>query len=137
MSRAKGLIVRASVIGALVLAGSAANADCIFGGSGEPSLQNSFNTLLGAGAPNEVPSCVADGDDARWTTNGPVTEIDIVLELAGNAQSNTFGIYDLNNPNRRLTVFEGNDAVASTATVRLRDMGGGQWRVSVLEHNNP
>ena len=137
MSRAGRQVVRWGIAAALAVAGTQAHAACTFGGAGgEPSLQGVFNSILGAGAPS-TSACVADGADARWTTVGTVGAIDIVLELAGNAQSNTFGLYDLNNPNRRLTIFEGNDGVNAEATIRLRQLANGTWRASVLEFNNP
>lgn len=130
-------VVRWAVAAALIAAGPQVHAACTFGGSGEPSLQATFNSILGSGAPNATLACVADGADAAWTTVGSVGAIDIVLELAGNAQSNTFGLYDLNDPSRRLTIFEGNDGASAEATLRLRQMANGTWRASVLEFNNP
>jgi len=138
MSAAGKQVLRWAMAGALVLAGSQAYAECTFGGSSEPSLQGTFNTMFGSSdAPNAVLACAADGGDSSWTTVGSVGQIDIVLELAGNAQSNTFGLYDLNDPSRRLTIFEGNDGASAEATLRLRRLANGTWRASVLEFNNP
>lgn len=138
MSIAGRQVVRWAIAAALVAAGSQAHAACTFGGAGgEPQLQGVFNSILGAGAPSATADCVSDGADAVWTTVGSTGGIDIVLELAGNAQSNTFGLYDLNDPTRRLTIFEGNDGASSEATLRLRQMADGTWRASVLEFNNP
>jgi hypothetical protein len=137
MSTAARHALRWAVAGALVMAGTQVQAACTFGSSGEPSLQSALNTMLGAGAPNTSVACVADGADAAWTAVGSIGAIDIVLELAGNAGSNTFGLYDLNDPSRRLTIFEGNDGVSAEATLRLRQMANGTWRASVLEFNNP
>lgn len=138
MSNAGRQVMRWAIAAALVAAGSHAHAACTFGSAGgEPQHQGVFNSILGAGAPSAMADCVADGADAAWTTVGSTGGIDIVLELAGNAQSNTFGLYDLNAPNRRLTIFEGNDGTSAEATIRLRQMGDGTWRASVLEFNNP
>lgn len=127
----------AACIGVLAMAASQANATCTFGTSGEPSLQSSLDALLGPGALDAQSACVADGAEAAWTTVGSVGAVEILLELAGHASANTFGVYDLSDPTRRLSVFEGNDAVDSAATLRLRRLGDGTWRVSVLEQNNP
>lgn len=136
MAKAARHVLRWAMAATLLAAGTQAHAACTFGGpGGEASLQSVFNSMLGSGAPSAV-ACVADGADAAWTTVGSIGAIDIVLELAGNAQSNTFGLYDLNNPNRRLTIFEGNDGVSAEATIRLRQMANGTWRASVLEFNN-
>jgi hypothetical protein len=135
MGKAKRHVLAGAVLTALGSMSATAQAACTFGASGEPTLQGSLTTLLGAGAPNATGDCISDGADAAWTTVGSVGAIDIVLELAGNASTNSFGVYDLTDPTRRLSVFEGNDGVSSQATVRLRQFEGG-WRVSVLEQNN-
>jgi hypothetical protein len=123
---------RAVTIAALALVGAQAHASCTFGGSGEPSLQSNFNSLLGAGTLSATTDCLAEGDDAAWSTVGSVGQIDIMLELAGNASTNSFGVYDLNDPNSRLAIFEGNDVAGDQAVLRLRQTVNG-WRVSVQE----
>lgn len=125
-------VVRAASIAAIALTSSQAHALCTFGASGESSLQGSFDSLLGANTLNATTACLDDGEDDAWTTVGPVGEIDIVLELAGNASTNSFGVYDLNDPNARLSIFEGNDVVGDQAILRLRQTVNG-WRVSVQE----
>ncbi|MDY6949385.1 MAG: DUF4114 domain-containing protein [Pseudomonadota bacterium] len=125
-------MVRFVTLAVLGLAASQANALCTFGGSGEPSLQGSFDTMLGANTLSAANACVDDGSDAAWTTVGSVGQIDIVLELAGNAGTNSFGVYDLNDPNARLSVFDGADTAGSQAILRLRQTVNG-WRVSVQE----
>jgi hypothetical protein len=137
MSNLKNALTRAAVVAGLALGANHAYAACTFGGSGEPSLQASFNSLLGpAGAPNVATACVDDGGDAAWELVGSVGAVDIVLELAGNASTNSFGVYDLADPTRRLTVFEGNDGAEATATLRVRSDGNGGWQLSVREINN-
>ncbi|MFC4308004.1 DUF4114 domain-containing protein [Steroidobacter flavus] len=119
-------------LAALGLAAAQANALCTFDGSGEPSLQGSFNSLLGANTLSATASCLDDGNDASWTTVGSIGQIDIMLELAGNAETNVFGVYDLNNPNARLSIFDGADSAGDQAVLRLRQTVNG-WRVSVQE----
>ena len=116
----------------LALAGAQAHAVCTFGSSNEPSLQSSFDSLLGAGTLNATSACIEEGDDAAWSTIDSIGEIDIVLELAGKARTNSFGVYDLNDPNARLTIFDGNDSVGDQAVLRLSQTVDG-WRVSVQE----
>lgn len=119
-------------LAALGLAAAQANALCTFGGSGEPSLQGSFNTMLGANTLSATTACLDDGNDAAWSTVGSIGQIDILLELAGNASTNVFGVYDLNNPNARLSIFDGADTSGDQAILRLRQTVNG-WRVSVQE----
>lgn len=125
-------ILRCALLAALGLAASQANALCTFGGSGEPTLQGSFDTLLGANTLSASNACVDDGNDAAWTTVGSIGQIDIVLELAGNASTTTFGVYDLNDPSARLSVFDGADSVGDQAILRLRQTVDG-WRLSVQQ----
>ena len=125
-------ILQFSALAALGLAAAQANALCTFGDSGEPSLQGSFDSMLGANTLSATTSCLDDGDDAAWTTVGSIGQVDIVLELAGNASTNVFGVYDLNKPNARLSIFDGADAAGDQAVLRLRQTVNG-WRVSVQE----
>lgn len=143
MSKHSTRWLRTALVATLGVAGNQAYADCMFGTPGsEATLQATFNTLLGTapaqpiGAPNVVTACVDDGADVAWATTGTVGAATIVLELAGNRNSNTFGVFDLADPSRRLTVFEGNDGVAADATIRLRQQANGTWTVSVWELNN-
>jgi hypothetical protein len=136
-SRVRRAVLQAAVVGALGLCAGQAYAVCTFGGSGEPSLQGSLNSLLGSGVVDAGTSCVNDGSDAAWATVGTTGSASILIELAGNASSNTFGVYDLNNPLNRLSIFEGNDTVDSFAVVRLAPLANGAWNLSVRERNNP
>jgi len=125
-------ILQLGALAALGLAAAQANALCTFGGSGEPSLQGSFNSMLGANTLNASTACLSDGNDAAWSTVGSIGQIDIVLELAGNANTNVFGVYDLNDPNARLSIFSGSDTVGDQAVLRLRQTVDG-WRLSVQQ----
>jgi hypothetical protein len=127
----RGLLRTASLAG-LALAAAQSHAACTFGsGSGEPSLQSTFDTLLGADSVNVQTACIADGADGAWTTTGQVGTIDIQIELAGNAQSNTFGIYDLVTGNR-VQVFEGDDGANTLGVIRV-SQSNGAWSVRVLD----
>lgn len=53
------------------------------------------------------------------------SENKIVLELAGNANTNTFGIYDPTNPNNYLQLFSGPASAGWTTT--LINLGGGNY----------
>lgn len=124
--------LRVTSMAVLALAGAQAHAVCTFGSSGESSLQSSFDSLLGAGTLDATTACLDEGEDAAWSTIGSIGQVDIVLELAGNAATNSFGVYDLNDPGAQLTIFDRNDAVGDQAVLRLRQTVDG-WRVSVQE----
>lgn len=129
-------MVQAAIAAGLALAAGQSYAACTFGNSGEPALQGTFNTLLGNGVLDAGSDCVADGADVAWSTVGTSASSSILIELAGNAASNNFGVYDLNDPSRRLSIFEGNDDSGDFANLRLAQLVNGSWRVSVRERNN-
>jgi hypothetical protein len=121
-----------SVACALLILGclqSDAWAVCVFGSSGEPSLQANFNSLFGlANAPNAVSDCLGDGTgagrDGAWSTQGN-TSATILLELAGFANRNRFGIYDIGNPTNRLEVFDGMAGAGESASLSFTFGPGG------------
>lgn len=117
--------------GVFVLAAAPVHATCTFGSSGEPSLQSTFDSLLGAATVNVQTSCLADGADAGWGTVNQLGGVNIEVELAGNASSNMFGIYDLVTGNR-IQIFEGNDGAGVLGLVQLVQSAG-QWNVRVRD----
>lgn len=110
----------APLLAGLSLVSADAFAICTFGGPGnEQTLQGVFNSLLGSSAPNAVTSCVNDGTDAAWVTDGPAAAT-IVIELAGFANQNRFGIYDPLNPtdtSRQLQIFGGSAGAGASASI--------------------
>jgi len=102
---------------------------CSFGASGEPSLQQGFNSLFGAAAaPDAVTDCLADGTgsgrDGVWRPTGE-SSATILLELAGFADFNVFGLYDPLNPANRLDVFAGGIGPGSTASLAFENVASG------------
>ena len=114
---------------ALVAFSDAARAACTFGSSGEASLQQSFNTLFGAvAAPNAMNDCLDDGSgadqDGVWRSTGH-SSATILLELAGFADFNSFGLYDPLHPGNRLEVFAGRLGPGATASLAFENIVGG------------
>jgi hypothetical protein len=115
----------------LVLASSffarAALADCTFGtpSGGEPTLQVSLGNLLSA-PPNVSTGCLTDGigqgGDAYWSSVGR-TSATLLLEIAGFANVNSFGIFDSSNPANRLMVFSGPAGPGSRAQISFATDG--------------
>ncbi|MCU0950362.1 MAG: DUF4114 domain-containing protein [Burkholderiaceae bacterium] len=108
---------------AMTAAVGAANATAISSGS-EQSLQSILCGLYtAAGAPNcnNAPNVNTDqfGHDQRWSIEGSGTAAaTFIIEIAGNAAINTFGIYDVNNGNR-VELFGGAANGADRAQVNL------------------
>jgi hypothetical protein len=112
----------------------AASAVCNFGPQGgEASLQDTFDTLLGNAAPHTQSDCFADTADGIWRTNG-VAAATIIIELAGFADQNIFGIYDRASPGNRLTVFPGRSDEGSSATISF-SQNGDDYSVQVTRGN--
>lgn len=122
------LLVGVSGVAMAVFA-NVAQAACSFGVSGEPSLQQSFNSLFGAAAaPNAANDCLNDGTgpgrDGVWQPTGQ-SSATILLELAGFADQNVFGLYDPLNPGNRLNVFAGALGPGSVASLAFENVAGG------------
>jgi hypothetical protein len=128
MKLTKTLGIVGACVGMTVLT-DVAQAACSFGSSGEPSLQQSFNELFGAAAaPDAVADCLDDGagprSDGVWHSTGQ-SSATILLELAGFADFNSFGLYDPLNPANRLDVFAGRLGPGSTASLTFASIAGG------------
>lgn len=117
------------VAATLALAGTA-HADIISNTSRDGN-QNSLECLFnGAGYadPCQGSGWITSGDpldpndeyvtSAGWETGAAFGSFSrIVIEIAGNKESNSFGLYDLRNPNNRLEIFSGPDGQGSGARV--------------------
>lgn len=132
MVKGRSIGLSAAVLATLGFCATQAQAACTFGVSSEPTLQQSFDTLLGPGQLSAANDCLAEGVDAAWTTSARNSGATVVLELAGNAGSNIFGVYDLNNPGNRVEIFQGIDGAGDSALIRLTG-GPGAYTLSITE----
>lgn len=109
----------------ILLSSSATAATCTFGPgtAGESSLQAVMNGLFGSGAPVATSDCVAEGNDAVWKTMG-VGAATLIVEIAGYANLNTFGIYDLANTGNLLQVYAGANDPFDRRTITFTQDGG-------------
>lgn len=115
-----------------LMAAQAQAASCTFGGpNGEPTLQNIFDSQLGAATVNTQTACLADGTDSIWQTQGQVGSVQIRVELAGNADTNSYGIYDPMT-GQKLTLFQGTDTAGDTGIITITNSGG-QWFASTVD----
>lgn len=108
---------------------------CTFGPGtvGESSLQTVMNGLLGAGAPNAVSACVAEGNDAVWQTVGQGAAT-LIVEIAGYANLNTFGIYDIGSSGNTLQVYAGANDPFDKRTITFTQ-NGGNYDVTIARAN--
>jgi hypothetical protein len=123
-------VKRSSIAALLLLAAGGAHAACSFGPSGtEPSLQSVFDTVLGADVLDAKHDCVSSKADRVWSAPSEMAAT-IVIELAGYASKNQFGIYQPDDRRNRITLFDGADAAGANSTVRFDSTDNG-FRISV------
>lgn len=118
-----------------------------------PSGPNSFNSSSLAGIlgtynaatnPNGINSGITNvvtqqSNVALWSAANPVTPagVTLIIELAGLSGSNRFGIYDADNPNNLIQIFEGNDqgnaSLKEGATITFAANNSGGYDVTITE----
>lgn len=121
-----------ALAGAGMAVPSSAFSACAIGpGSGEASLQQVMNGLFGSAAPVATLNCVPDTADSAWTTAGAAAAT-LIVEIAGYASQNTFGIYDLGNTGNFIQIYAGENSPFDRRTLTFTQNGGaydvGVWR---------
>ncbi|PCJ34021.1 MAG: PEP-CTERM sorting domain-containing protein [Moraxellaceae bacterium] len=108
---------------ALLAAASGANANTILAGS-EQSLQSILDGItVGGPSSVNVHTDQADPDEVWTNTDSGISPALFVVEIAGNASTNSFGIYDENNTGLYLEIFSGSDTTGDDATFSILDDG--------------
>jgi hypothetical protein len=115
---------------------SVASAACSFGPgtTGELSLQQVTDNLLVGNSVNTATDCLGDNIDSYWKTSGS-SAATLIVEIAGFSNSNTFGIYDLNNPNNMIEVFGGSASSGANAQIDFTNTGSG-YDVTITQGSN-
>lgn len=84
----------------------------------ETALQAILDSHVGGGlAPNVQTAQISD--DTYWHANGNSFSAHLVVELAGYAPNNSFGIYQRGNPAITQQLFGGADSAGANATVSI------------------
>lgn len=115
--------IKSLLAGVALVASASAFATPVTLGGESPDLQTVINNLYTAGgtstlrAPNVNTNQLAESGQFRIEASG-ASSSSMVIEVAGNAGTNTFGIYDLNNPTIFLEIFNGPSA-AGGAPIQL------------------
>src|SRR5262245_40189755 len=133
MRRVSSIWLAAVALCAGVLLPQVASAACSFSPSsgGEVSLQSVFNDMFGTGAaPNTVSGCLPDSQDGLWHTERSVGSATILVEIAGNQNGNTLGIYDSTSTLNSLQIFSGPASAGSRAFITVSGTPGA-WQVQV------
>lgn len=96
----------------------------------EQSLQSIINGLYTAAGTSTslAPNVNANQyqPDQVWQVEASGTTVaNFIIEIAGNANSNTFGVYSVSNPSTKVQLFSGPATNGFRAALSLNDMGGG------------
>ena len=124
-------LIKSLVASAALIASASASATYVnLSGPETPNLQTVINNLYQSAT---CPTCSALtnapdvnlnqaaelGTFAIEASGGSISTM--IIEVAGNAGSNTFGIYDLSNPNAFLQLFAGSDTNGGQVTLSVSD----------------
>jgi len=116
-----------SIVGSVALLASAtAFATPVSLGGENPDLQTVINNLYTAGgtstalAPNVNTNQAGEVGQFKIEASGGSIAT-MIIEVAGNAGTNTFGIYDVNDPTRYLQLFAGGQGAGNQATLSVND----------------
>jgi PEP-CTERM motif/Domain of unknown function (DUF4114) len=90
----------------------------------EMDLQDLMNGMTVGGHSSVNAVTEQYGMDQTWTMNSIFGgQSMIVMELAGYARVNRFGLYDVNDPTQRLQLFNGADSTGAIARFEIHDDG--------------
>ena len=118
-------LVKSALATAALLAATGANATVIQGNS----LQTIINGLYACGVCSQVsqaPNVLTDqaAPDEQWAIEASGSSIaTIVLELAGLANDNIFGVYDVYDPSKRVQLFGGPDSSGDSVALSFNSSG--------------
>lgn len=99
----------------------------VSGSNGETTLQGVLDGITVGGDSSVNVTTDQMSPSAYWSVNGSGGSFSqIVIEIAGNAGSNTFGIFDAANPGNQVELYSGADSMGDSATFGFLN-GGGVW----------
>lgn len=90
---------------------------------GEDSLQTILNniTVDGDSSVDVANDWLSDDSDSYWSSTASGGSVaTYIIEIAGNADTNTFGIYDINDASNSVTVFAGAASTGTQVTISIR-----------------
>lgn len=124
-------ILLISILAVFLAAGSAMAVPFTYGSSGEKSLQTILDEMTvtpsGASSVNVLTDSVADDTDSSWQITATGSSVaTIVIELAGYAGTNSFGVY---NGINSVQLFDGAASQGNSVTIGLWDNLDGTYNV--------
>lgn len=113
---------------ALLMASASAMATVVNQFGSEPNLQQVLNSITEGGTSNvnAFTDFINDPGDAYWTTGGTgISSATMIIEIAGNAGTNSFGIYDSSNASNQAVLFGGGASAGSKMVLTFGNFGSG------------
>ncbi len=111
-----------SLLGGSLVTGAASAATCVTGSSSETSLQGVLDaiTVVGPSSVDTLTDCVPDSSDSNWSVSGNSGSTStLIIELAGNASTNSFGVYDTTNSANKVLLFTGGASAGAQVTMSI------------------
>ncbi|MEI6825820.1 MAG: DUF4114 domain-containing protein [Desulfuromonadales bacterium] len=122
----------ALLAGAMLLMATSAMATVVNssgGGNGsEQNMQQILNSITSGGTSNvnAFTDFIKDPSDALWTTGGVgISSATMIVEIAGWAGTNNFGIYDSSNISNKAELFNGAASTGSKVSLTFGSYAGG------------
>lgn len=121
------------LVAAIALSGWTASASALVSttspDAGNPNLQSildgiTVGPVAGDSSVDAYNDYLADGTDSYWSVTGAGGSIStFVVEIAGNANSNTFGVYDRNDKDNWVELFGGSDSTGNQTSLSIKADG--------------
>jgi len=108
------------ILGGSLMAGNA-SAACVTGAGDDPSLQVILNniTVGSDSSVNANTDCLPDANDSYWQVGGSGGSFStVVIEVAGNAGTNTFGVFD-SGSTEKVQLFDGAASTGAQVTLGI------------------
>ena len=117
----KKTILTSLALGVMSVGLMAGNAMALPGSSLQGVLDGiTKGPIAGSSSVDVTTDFVAEGVDAYWAIGGSGGSLaTIVIELAGFANSNIFGLYDATDPSKKVTLFDGSASTGFQALVSI------------------
>jgi len=110
-----------------MVAGNASAATCDMDStSSEASLQDIFDGITTGGSSSVTANtdCLADANDSIWSVSGSgLSGLTMIIEIAGQSGTNTFGIYDTTDSSNKVELFDGAAGAGSQVVMSIKSDG--------------
>lgn len=136
----RGAVCIAAVAAANLVSATASWADNVrpvaLGSSGEQTLQSVFDGLstAGGGAAGDINVSTQQSVYSAFTNSSAVSAT-MIIEVAGNAGSNGFGIYNINDTSKKALIFQGSAAAGASATLAFLNDGSVDVTINAITTN--